>query len=455
MGKFEYSSGETVPKLTLNFNNRAFYREKIVNGADVEFLKAFVRNSRNKKSNRLLAQSYLHLRQKIEQRTNSGQVLAEFVGEIVTAVDDTIQVIRITVKDDYDAYMLFETLNDRGLALSVADLLKNYLFSKAEEAIDDVQDNWQQTTESLGKIETKRYLRHLWLSKFGVVRDKDLYGRIKEKFRTKQQVYNFSKELRDSAESYAAFSDPQSAIWEIFDAQDRAKIVDHVEELMLFGVNQYNPLLLSAIEVRPEIFLSVVRSVSAFAFRYSIIMGSGTGNIERTFADAAVFVRNNPNCSAKDVFEKYRHLYPSDQDFRDAFSTKDVSHGALARYILRKINDKMEVGSGLVVDKNGFSMNLEHVLPQKFNRQDWTGFPDDVDPKDYVHRIGNMTLLSASINRKISNKGFGAKLAEFQKSDGLKISEDILSQQSWGAAEIDKRQIALAKAAADIWRVDY
>ncbi len=68
----------------------------------------------------------------------------------------------------------------------------------------------------------------------------------------------------------------------------------------------------------------------------------------------------------------------------------------LKGFILRNINDKLEEGRGLVVDKDAFTMNLEHVLPQRFDSDQWDGFcAEDEDPNDYVHRIGNLTLLSS------------------------------------------------------------
>lgn len=415
LGKFEYATGETTPKLTLNQNNRQYYHDKIINNVSLEVLQADLKNRREHKSNRLIAEAYLFFYNKIQIELESGQLLSEFIQKIVSAIDDVIQIIRITVKDDYDAYMLFETLNDRGLALSVADLLKNYLFSKADDhRLEDVQDNWQEMSANLDKIETKRFLRHLWLSKYGVVRDRDLYRSIKDKYKTKTSVLNFSKELRDSSDVYAALDDPQSQIWTMFPDRDRRKIEEYLDDLSLFGVNQYNPLLLSTLEENPNIFLSVLKTVVTFAFRYSIILGSGTGNIERTFSDVAIFVRNTRSCSARDVFNRISHLYPGDMEFLDAFADKVISRSNMARYILRKINDQAEESSGLRVDKNGFAMTLEHILPQKFSQEDWSDFCIDGDePKEYVHRLGNMTILSSSLNRRASNGSFSEKLARF------------------------------------------
>lgn len=49
------------------------------------------------------------------------------LNKLVQFVEDGVKVIWVTVADEAGAYMIFETMNDRGLRLSAADLLKNYL----------------------------------------------------------------------------------------------------------------------------------------------------------------------------------------------------------------------------------------------------------------------------------------------------------------------------------------
>lgn len=458
IANYEFDSDLSNPKITLNALNRQYYQTKIVDGGDIETLTADSRSRRERKSNKLIASAYLFFRKAIDAEIERGKSMADYLREITSVIDRTVQVIEITVQDDYDAYMLFETLNDRGLALSVADLLKNYLFSRAEDRLEDVQENWQEMSSSLASIETKRFLRHYWLSRFAVVRDKDLFKKIKDNFQSKSSIYRFSLELRKAADVYASLYEPSSELWSIFEASEREQVQQHLEDLMLFGVNQYNPLLLSVLDENQTIFPSVLRMVRTFAFRYSIIMGSGTGNIERTFTDAALFVRNNPTCSAKDVFERIEGLYPSDAEFSDAFAERSITQAAVARYILREINNHMEAKSGRIVDKSAFSMNLEHVLPKKFNAEEWQAFSEgrtDVDPEEFKDRLGNMTLLSSGLNRDISNKSFAEKLPHYQAAEALSISEIIFNSEDWTYSKVEQNQRMLAKVAKQVWRVDY
>ena len=54
------------------------------------------------------------------------------------------RVIWVEVQDQATAYRIFETMNDRGLKLSAADLVKNYLYSLVKvDNIDQVTHKWQ------------------------------------------------------------------------------------------------------------------------------------------------------------------------------------------------------------------------------------------------------------------------------------------------------------------------
>lgn len=89
----------------------------------------------------------------------------------------------LTVPTDADAYLIFETLNDRGADLTIADLLKNYLFGRAGTKLDAVRDGWMQV---LGALDISAenalfttFLRHYWSSKHGAIRERELYKSIK------------------------------------------------------------------------------------------------------------------------------------------------------------------------------------------------------------------------------------------------------------------------------------
>lgn len=447
---------EIQPKLTPNQINRAFYVEKILNNPQVEYLRMASKGKKEDKSNKLMAQAYLLFRDKIDIEVKSGKGALDVINDLLSAIDNRLQVIRIAVADDYDAYLLFETLNDRGLALSVADLLKNHLFSRAENRLAEVQENWDAMQAYLEGIETKRFLRHVWLSESGVVRDKELFKKIKSKFDDKKSVFNLSRNLRDSAEYYGALQDAESEIWTLFDPVDRRDIRKNIDTLSVFRVNQYNPLLLSSILSSPSSFPNVVDLVVKFAFRYSIIGNGGTGNIEKAFSNAAVKLRKHPDSSIEEIFAEVAHLYPTDEEFVREFSRKSVTQSAIARYILRTINDWLGDDS-VIANPDSYVLNLEHVLPKKFRYDDWAKFSGDgeADLGDFVDRLGNMILLKVGLNSQSSNRSFAEKIALYRDHEPLPVSKYVYAQDEWTAAAIDEHQSQMAELARKIWALPY
>lgn len=94
------------------------------------------------------------------------QDLEELLGEQAEDIDDAalpffcdwliekVYLIEITAASDDDAYVIFETMNDRGLSLTPLDMLKGYLLAKIENVGQREQATrvWRERIESLRKL---------------------------------------------------------------------------------------------------------------------------------------------------------------------------------------------------------------------------------------------------------------------------------------------------------------
>lgn len=67
----------------------------------------------------------------------------------VEFLEEGVRVVVVEVESASDAFFVFETLNDRGIALTVADLLENYLFGVSGERVEHVEANWETTIANL------------------------------------------------------------------------------------------------------------------------------------------------------------------------------------------------------------------------------------------------------------------------------------------------------------------
>ena len=85
--------------------------------------------------------------------------------------------------EDLDAFVMFETLNDRGLKTSQADLVKNHLLKEAGERRAEAQACWSTmrgAIESLGDSDLIiDFLRHVCNLLYGQTRERDVFEKIK------------------------------------------------------------------------------------------------------------------------------------------------------------------------------------------------------------------------------------------------------------------------------------
>src|SRR5207248_11487769 len=149
---------------------------------------------------------------------------------------------------------------------------------------------WDEMNISLGRIDVTKFMRHYWLSNYGIVREKDLYRTISREIRASMDVFGFVKKLQDSAELYGAFEDPLDPVWSLFDSS----VKEDIAKLSLFKVSQCYPVLLAAKEhLSDQLFAKILRMMVLLSFRYSVICNSSANVLESAFSDTARFIRKD------------------------------------------------------------------------------------------------------------------------------------------------------------------
>ncbi len=186
-------------KLKLNRNNDDFYRQKLVP------LLPLPQRGLNT-SERLMKNCFNWFYERVQRTYLTGEALAGFVDFIV----DKLFFTAITVGDDLNAFRVFETLNARGVQLSSADLLKNYLFSVVDTAdpheteINEMESLWGRVIGKLGSEKFPEFLRVYWNSKNRTVRKNDLFKAIRRSIRTKQEAFSLIRELDVNTDLYVS-----------------------------------------------------------------------------------------------------------------------------------------------------------------------------------------------------------------------------------------------------------
>ncbi len=442
----DLETAEEVAKLKLNSEDSNFFEQRIVRGdASVEAKKA---------SHLLIHNAYLYLRKQLGVVADAaGTAWAKKLTHWVTFLREKAIAMILSVPSDADAYLIFETLNDRGADLTIADLLKNYLFGHAGSKLDAVRDGWMQV---LGALEISAenslfttFLRHYWSSHHGAIRERELYKSIKDHIATEKQVIGFIEELQKAAQLYSALLSSNHEYWDDFGGTVRA----NVESLLRLNLEQNRPLLLAALQhftTREK--KRLLKSLVSWSVRGIIVGGIGGGTAEKAYCRAAIKVRKGEIKSVTEIFGELDSIVPSDAEFRENFALARVPKANLARYFLIAL-EQTKIGEQepeFVPNSNEDQVNLEHILPKRASKADWGETFTSDDRKDYLHRLGNLALLQKGPNGSIGNKAFSYKRPVLKKSN-FKLTAEIADNAQWTKDAISERQDRMAKLAVKTW----
>jgi Protein of unknown function DUF262/Protein of unknown function (DUF1524) len=449
----EFKSQSLLPRLTLNAADALFFEHHVLSRPkSAERLDAQV-GKKSPNSHRRIADAYKVIRTDLGAWIESAKDPLDALDALRSFLETSAKVLTLEVATEANAYQIFETLNDRGLDLSVVDLLKNYLFGQASPHLERVQRDWHSATSVLdavgGEKVVKTFIRHFSSSKYGLVRERELYESFKKRIRNSSEAVQFAADLGENAVLYSAILNQDHEFWNDLGTGAR----QNVGTLMQLRMEQHRPLLLAGMVVfnRSEL-KKLLQLIVSWSVRFRIIEQLGSSAIEQFYGNIGAKVRGG---EIRTVVELARHaaeVVPSDRQFEQAFGIAKIPEGYLARYILRMLEREFELKRGVPeneVIRDEQQVNLEHIFPRKAKLADWPGFERD-SVEFYTDRLGNLALLLAAENTRIGNKPFADKKKIFGRSS-LALTKGVAARTSWNPSAIEKRQAMLAELAVTAW----
>lgn len=350
-----------------------------------------------------------------------------------------------------EAFIIFETLNARGKDLETADLLKNYIFSKAKsDSIDNAQKLWTDMIDNLNGVDTTSYIRHFWNSRHDLCREKELYRRIVNNTRTSDDASELLQNLAKYSSIYHDMTNPNDAN----SIQDDG-LLCHLRYLKILKAKTFYPIILAMYQAKQPYtesdFSKVAECLEWYTFRNSTICGKVANKTE-------VFMCNIANrifkdlTSVENICKEILSGSVEDDEFKTAFIAWNKKNKTVIRYILHKIDRTIEPHGELVTSNNN-DVHIEHIMPE--NIGEWDVDRDIHD--EYLWKLGNLTLLSGRINTSISNKKFSNKVQQYKESK-IELNKYLCQnsngteRKKWGVPEdIEKRQVWLANQAIKAW----
>ncbi|MDP3014956.1 MAG: DUF262 domain-containing HNH endonuclease family protein [bacterium] len=398
----------------------------------------------------------------------------QYIDDLKKRIFD-FKIIWIKIENDEDAYSIFETVNARGADLTAADLLKNYLFSKLpgkegkEKGIDLAKDIWstiENNVESAkGPLNVSKFIRYFWLSKYSFVSEKKLYKEVK---RTIGDPSIFLLDISNASEYYYKIANDSISIndWseDFVDKKIAQRIIETLNGLRTMGITQCYSLLFCLLLNKDKInfdFSDVFKTIEKYHFAYSAVCKLSGNVVERLYFNTSRDIQEalkiaDSKKRTKNIQRALSNFknkldYPTKDFFVEKFMDLEYRNYPLVIYILSNI----ERAIGIAEEKsiNFTKVNIEHILPQ--DPTAWKLSKKDI--KDYVNKLGNLTLISKKINGPMGNKPLKKKVELFKESE-LNINNELVKKfevlkYKWGEKEIIDRQKELAKFAYDVvWK---
>ena len=351
----------------------------------------------------------------------------------------------IPVRSQRDAFKIFETLNDRGLRLSVPDLLLNFLMGLAKDdgQRDQIRKYWDGMIQGMGKKDVGQFLRHIWVSKYGDLKNVDLYTALKQHIEGQQiQSLDFAKTCSEECDRYIELLRASKA--ELGDAAKRVNTL--VNDL---GFDQTLPLLLSVHTVLGNTDLDkVARLVLVFVTRYSMFLGLDMSGLENTIFELAREVRTLPKAKVlAHVRKTLQRRAPDDKQIL-AMKVEGEQLELLpqdAVYVISRLALKMQTSTKEVGLNES---NLEHVFPKNPSAE----WGDVTELEEYLWHLGNLTMLGTRMNGAIANAVYAKKRPYYQKNTELKMSQQLATDHAtWDVATIQKRAKKLLPLVIEVW----
>jgi hypothetical protein len=416
---------------------------------------------------------------------------------LILAILRDLKVVSIILEADDDAQIIFETLNGRGAQLHATDLIRNYVFMRADRHEEDSEslydtlwspfetDYWA-TEQRRGRIKKPRLE---WL----------IHSSLQAELHEEIDLARLYFEYRRFA---TAGTPPLSAEKQLLTLTEYAK---HYKELIggmgaspisrfgrriaVFDITTLHPLalMISASSISDNDKSEMFDDLVSYLMRRSVC-GLTPKNYNNVFMNAlrqlhGAGVTPSALRGVLAGLTGEASRWPVDAEFRSACLTASLYPGRLETPKIRAILTELEaclrttVRSEEPVLPDLSQLDIDHILPRSWFAhwqladgtnatsheanevafQALTGVELDTRQKMIIDRqaciatLGNLTLLNLSVNREAQNFTFTNKRDLLIANTNLRLNIPLISLQVWDEEGVSKRGELLADAALKVW----
>lgn len=449
---YDLTEEAILPKLKLSTPDQAVY-EKIIAGESPDSILQTLKNAKQESN---LAKAYKQLFDKLDDNGSSSEVYDRLIS-LERFLAEKAQVLLAVASGLSEAYVIFETLNDRGAALTLVDLLKNFLLSTvADNKVNDALKMWIEISSKLDDSEKLvSFIKADYTSRWGQVKKKDLYKSLQKKLNRKpKRALDYLSDLQSAVVLYMALHSIDSNHWSSISTDVRDSIIANRR----FGIEATNPMYLAAMRLwKPKDYCELINISTSWSIRASLSGLLGGGTADRVYGEAAELIGDKTLSNPAEVRSWFiqRGFIPSDVNFRSSLLTVNDKNLSRVKYLLAKI--EMELWKENGKDLSAFpawdskSISVEHIIANSVNisvKDDDTNSSIDA----YRHALPNLTLLERTVNNTMKTEEFAGKSAEYSNS-GFLMTQSIANYSVFSDQEVEQRKEMLLSAATKAWPI--
>jgi hypothetical protein len=435
------------------------------------------------------AAAYAFFREKIQEFVTPDGVHDAFrMEKLFEALKTGLAVVSIELEINDDPQTIFETLNSRGVDLSVGDLLRNFVFQRATgrgqsagslnvDALYETYwlplDGWfWREGDTRGRLTKPRLdwliADHLAMKKASIVASEDLYNIYRRWIIETAPFEGVEAELQSLTNSAAVYR-------RVTEQRDDDPLARLGRFARAFDVSTAMPLVIYLVTEAGvgDDLPSALTLIESYIVRRDLC-GLPTGNYNRFFIEAIAKLRDGSG----PVLDRLAQIlaagkidttrWPRDEEWRKNWLSRQQYKPARQprlRYVFESLEDRKRTTASEVV-KIRSDLTLEHIMPVKW-REFWpipgteNISPEEIDVEQLskeadrdakVQTMGNLTLLTQSLNSSVSNGPYSVKLPAVRAQSALVLNRELHDFDNWNDEMITLRGTKLFETARNIWR---
>lgn len=374
-----------------------------------------------------------------------------------------LEIINITLNNEDNPQLIFESLNSTGLDLSEGDKIRNYiLMGLPKQKQDEYYEKYWNCIEKCTKYDVSSFIRdYLSVKQLVIPSQKKVYINFKKYVEDSSlKIIEILEDLLSYAKRYNILLCGKTSSKELNSCINRLNRLEttvtrpfFLEVLRLYDENQIN------LNEVAEAF-SITES---YLFRRTIC-DLPTNALNKIFLllnrEIMRYDGTDSNYIEKLKFallsKKDRARFPNDDDFSLMFTEKPIyqMNSKNKIYILERLEN-----FGTLEDKDIYrhydegEYSIEHIMPQHLTPAWIKELGDSYEEihDTWLHRIANLTL--TAYNSKYSNSTFVEKktMKNGFEDSGIRLNTYVSKRDKWTLAELRDRNDYLLKRALDIW----